>query len=113
MFRYLLAAMFWFSMPVSATEPVVPPPTPTQILALPAELRADFHQRVLDVERSPPRRLEQLVDYLFLPTGLGMHTKSRRPKLTDTCIPSRPALECLHWDLRPLAALTAKVPSLG
>ena len=48
MFRYLLAAMFWFSMPVSATEPVVPPPTPTQILALPAELRADFHQRVLD-----------------------------------------------------------------
>ncbi|MBL0028357.1 MAG: tetratricopeptide repeat protein [Rhodanobacteraceae bacterium] len=102
MFRYLLAAMFWFSMPVSATEPVVPPPTPTQILALPAELRADFHQRVLDVERSPPRRLEQLVDYLFLPTGLGMQYQADATYTVAEAWAARRA-NCLSFTLLTIA----------
>ncbi|HQW81630.1 MAG: tetratricopeptide repeat protein [Rhodanobacteraceae bacterium] len=102
MIRPLLATMFWISMSATATEAVISPPTPAQVLAVPSDLRADFHERVLAVERSPPRRLEQLVDYLFSSTGLGIEYQADATYTVAEAWAARRA-NCLTFTLLSIA----------
>ncbi len=56
----------------AANEPDIPAPAPTQVLSLPAELRARFHAEVMARTRTPEQRLDRLVAFVFEPQGLGM-----------------------------------------
>lgn len=56
---------------VAATAPAAAPPTPADIMAVPAPLRLQF-RALTATARSPDERLHRLVDFLFDPQGLGM-----------------------------------------
>lgn len=77
-------------------------PAPTAILALPDALRADFHARVLDVDRSEAQRLERLVDYLFAPEQLGMQYQPDATYTVTEAYATRRA-NCLSFTLLTVA----------
>ena len=58
------------ALPVRA--PVELPPSPEQVLAVPAELRAALQAQVVQPTHSRRQRLERLLDFMFRPGGLGL-----------------------------------------
>jgi Flp pilus assembly protein TadD len=88
MVEWMLAAALAAAAPASAAAPlqgtpaavtVAPAPTEAplpssseQILALPAELRARLHEEVIRARHSRSARFEQLVNFVFDASGLGM-----------------------------------------
>lgn len=89
------------SPPVS--PPVLPPPRPEQVLAMPAELRTQFRQQVMDRSDSQTRRLELLVDFLFNhDTGLGMEYEHDATYTVEQAYRTRKA-NCLTFTLLAVA----------
>ena len=50
--------------------PAAAPPSPEQVMALPAELRQRLHEQVPDTSHAPEQRLQRLVDFVFQPQRL-------------------------------------------
>lgn len=88
--------------PAPVSPPVAPPPSPEQVLAIPAELRAKFHQQVIDQSRSPTRRLNLLVDFLFDDDGLAMEYEHDATHTVEQAYRTRKA-NCLTFTLLAIA----------
>lgn len=62
----------------SSLSPAPPPqaavdiPAPAQIMAVPPEIKALLRERVTNSTNSPEKRLQRLVELIFLPDGLGL-----------------------------------------
>lgn len=67
----------WNAFVLIAASTVAPPPpvelpSPAQVMAIPAEAKAELRERVIDVTNSPEKRLQLLVELVFEPTGVGL-----------------------------------------
>lgn len=61
------------SVTLAAPPPAPSPvPSPEQVMAIPPEVRALLHERVMKVANSPEQRLQRLVELVFRPEGLGL-----------------------------------------
>ena len=67
-----LGALLLASWALAARAQPAPPPAPADVLAIPAALKQQFREQVIDPTRLPNARLERMVDFLFSPQGLGM-----------------------------------------
>lgn len=47
-------------------------PDPAEVMRIPEDLRQEFRAYVIDRATDPQQRMERLVDFLFMPEGLGM-----------------------------------------
>ena len=77
MFTWLLTAALALAPATTDTPPqpaeLLQPPSPEQVLAIPDDLRAVLHARVVvQGGASDQQRLERLVRFMFDPDGLGM-----------------------------------------
>lgn len=80
----------------------VAPPEPSQVMAIPDELRNAFETRVLDATHSPEQRLRQMIAFMFDKDGLGLRY---RADTTNTIAESYRTREvnCLSFTLMAVA----------
>jgi Flp pilus assembly protein TadD len=105
---------WWVAMPAAVTSvapvpvvapvtPVVSPmPRPEQVMAVPAELRAQLQLQVIDAGGSGRSRLERLVGFLFQTPGLGMTYSDDATLTIEQAYRTRQA-NCLTFTLLTVA----------
>jgi len=78
------------------------PPDPSQVMAIPDELRNEFRTKVLDVTNTPEQRLRRMVAFMFDKDGLNLHY---RGDITNTVAESYRTREvnCLSFTLMAVA----------
>lgn len=78
------------------------PPPPEQVMAIPADLRAQFRREVVDATPFPEARLQRLVSFVYAKSGLGVEYK---PDATHTVAESFASREvnCLSSTLLVVA----------
>jgi tetratricopeptide (TPR) repeat protein len=108
MMTWAFAAALAFSpmAPAPVSPPIAPPPSPEQVLAVPAELSAKFQRQVTDQSRSPARRLNLLVDFLFDQDGLAMEYEHDATYTVEQAYRTRKA-NCLTFTLLAVALARA------
>lgn len=104
MIRLAFAAALAFFMPAlaAATLAAPAPPSPEQVMAVPAELRLRFRQEVLDARGSQAQRVERLVHFLFDDSGLGMKYRHDATYTVEQAYLTRNA-NCLTFTLLAVA----------
>jgi tetratricopeptide (TPR) repeat protein len=104
MMTWALAAALALSpgVPAPVAPPVASPPSPEQVLAIPAELRAKFQRQVVNQSPSPARRLNLLVDFLFDDDGLAMEYAYDATHTVEQAYRTRKA-NCLTFTLLAVA----------
>lgn len=92
--------------PVPSVTPVMPAaspmPRPEQVMAVPAELRAQLQLQVIDAGGSGRSRLERLVGFLFQKPGLGMEYSADATLTVEQAYRTRKA-NCLTFTLLTVA----------
>ncbi|WP_426688147.1 tetratricopeptide repeat protein [Rhodanobacter ginsengiterrae] len=88
--------------PASVTPAVSPMPRPEQVMAVPAELRAQLQQQVIDAGGSGRSRLERLAAFLFKKPGLGMEYSADATLTVEQAYRTRKA-NCLTFTLLTVA----------
>lgn len=100
-----LGAMLAFAaIEARPVEPVLAliPPESAQVMHIPEALRQEFRVYVLDQATEPQQRLERLVDFLFLPEGLGMRYDQDATHTIAEAYQTRTA-NCLSFTLLTVA----------
>jgi Flp pilus assembly protein TadD len=87
---------------VAAPAVVETPPSPDQIMAIPAELRAAFQRQVLDVTNAPEQRLRRMVAFMFDKDGLDLQYKADATHTVAESYRTR-QVNCLSFTLMALA----------
>ena len=114
MLNWLLAAAL--AVQADALPPpaaIEPPPPPGQVLAVPEELRTALHARI--AKPYPPRRerLQQLVDFMFAPGGMGIQYSADATHTVAESWQTRQA-NCLAFTLLTIAlARELDLPAYG
>jgi tetratricopeptide (TPR) repeat protein len=112
MISLVLAAVLALSSPeipvtnAESTPVVATLAPPEQVMQIPDALRADLQLHVLSKSHLPERRLELLVDYLFLPSGLGMRYQHDATYTVAQAYEYRTA-NCLSFTLLSIALARA------
>lgn len=78
------------------------PPSPEQVLAIPAELRGLLQKQVIDTTHSRKERLDRLVDFIFADTGLNMRYENDTTHNVEQAFLTRKA-NCLSLTLLAIA----------
>jgi len=86
----------------SVPPAAAPPPSPDQVLAIPAALRAEFHERVVDRTNSPELRLRRMVSFMFDKDGLGLEYKADATNTVAESYRTR-EVNCLSFTLMAVA----------
>ncbi len=108
-FSVLLATCLVLLQPVSASavEPAsvamqVPPPDPTQVMAIPEGLKNEFQTHVLAVSNSPEQRLKLMVAFMFDKDGLDLQYKAETTNTVAESYRTR-EVNCLSFTLMAVA----------
>lgn len=83
---------------LSTTVPAPEPPSLEEVVAVPPELRAQLEARVNQQSRSPSRRLELLVDFMFDADGLALEYDHERTRTVEETFHSHKG-NCLSFTL--------------
>lgn len=87
---------------VPAAVPVEAPPAPSEVMAIPEELRQAFHARVLDGINAPELRLRRMVDFMFAKDGLDLKYKADATNSVAESYRTR-QVNCLSFTLMAVA----------
>lgn len=86
----------------AARAPVAVPPEPSEVMAIPDELRNEFRTRVLDVTNIPEQRLRRMVAFMFDKDGLNLQYKGDTTNTVAESYQTR-EVNCLSFTLMAVA----------